>query len=234
MIVFVLGRTGSGKSTTARFLAEAARSRGWSVQSFNDYYFLRDMYLADTIQRFRPTENDGFEVLDLSIYEIAIRLLARQVRSHYNENKQTLITVEFTSNNYLHTLQFFGSDLLRDAHVFFVSADLITCLERTSNRIFHQTTRDDYYVKDTVLLSHYPCPYMPPWIGENKVQYVHNMESLDDLRNRILALTPTLLEQKVQEHTGAYGEKPATSIAETLSILWSCVELAWRYISLHR
>jgi len=234
MIVFILGRTGSGKSTTARFLGEAARCSGWSVQSFNDYIFLRNMYLADATQRFRPTEHDGFEVLDLSVYETAIRLLALQVRRHYYENKQTLITVEFTSNNYFKALQFFGSDLLRSAHILFLNADLITCLDRARKRIFHQATTDDYYVKDTVLLSHYPCPYMPLHVGENKVQYIHNMGSLDDLRTRILALTSTLLEQKVLEHTEVFVGKPASSVAERLSIIWSCVELTWRHILIHR
>src|SRR5579859_6930731 len=103
-------------------------------------------------------------------------------------------------NNYFKALQFFGSDLLRSAHILFLNADLITCLDRARKRIFHQATTDDYYVKDTVLLSHYPCPYMPLHVGENKVQYIHNMGSLDDLRTRILALTSTLLEQKVLEH----------------------------------
>lgn len=204
MIVFILGRTGSGKSTTARFLGEFARCSGWPVQSFNDYIFLRDMYLADATQRFRPTEHGGFEVLDLTVYDTAIRLLAQQVRKRCYENKEALITVEFTSNNYLNALQFFGSDLLRSAHILFLNADLVTCLDRAHNRIFHQATRDDYYVKDTVLLSHYPCPYMPLHIGENLVRYIHNMGSLDDLWKEVLALTPTLLEQKILESTEAF------------------------------
>lgn len=196
MIVFILGRTGSGKSTTARFLGEVARYLGWSVQSFNDYYFLRDMYLADTTQRFRPAENDGFEVLDLSVYETAIRLLARQIRSHYYENNQTLITVEFTSNNYRNDLQCFDSQLLQNAQFLFLSVDLSTCLERTCKRVLYRTTEDDYYVKDTVLLKHYPCPYMPLCIGERKAQYIQNTGSLDDLYHRLHTLVPTLLEQQ--------------------------------------
>ncbi|MGH2493334.1 MAG: AAA family ATPase [Ktedonobacteraceae bacterium] len=196
MIVFILGRTGSGKSTTARFLGEVARHLGWSVQSFNDYFFLRNMYLADTAQRFRSTENDGFEVLDLSVYETAIKLLARQVRSYYYENKQTFITVEFTSNNYRDTLQFFGNELLQDARILFLNADLYTCLERTRKRIFHRTTADDYYVKDTVLLRHYPCPYMPLCIGERKSRYIENMGSLDNLYCTLQVLVSTMLEQQ--------------------------------------
>jgi len=234
MIVFILGRTGSGKSTTARYLGEIARYLGWSVQSFNDYYFLRDMYLGDTTQRFRSTENDGFEVLDLSVYEAAIRLLARQVRGYYYEHNKMLIMVEFTSNNYLDTLQIFGNDLLRDARILFLNADLNTCLERTRERIFHRATADDYYVKDTVLLSHYPSPYMPFRIGENKALFLHNMASLDDLWNSILALVPCLLEQKVSKHKAFLVGKPTVSRAEMFSIIWSMPGLAWRHFLLHK
>jgi hypothetical protein len=234
MIVFILGRTGSGKSTTARFLGEVARCLGWSVRSFNDYYFLRDMYLTDITHRFRPTENDGFEVLDLSVYETAIRLLAQQVRSYYYENKQTLITVEFTSNNYREALRLFDSELLRDARFLFLMADLNTCLERTSKRIVHKTTEDDYYVKDTVLLRHYPSPYMPLYIGENKVNYIHNMGSLEYLWNSILALTPTLLEQKVPKRAAVLAGKPTLSVAERFSLLWSNLELTWEHFILHK
>jgi adenylate kinase family enzyme len=197
MIVFILGRTGSGKSTTARFLGEVAQHQGWSVQFFNDYIFLREMYLADTMRRFRATEHDGFEVLDLSVYETAIQLLVQQVQSSYSGDSHTLLIVEFTSNNYRNALQFFDEILLSNAHFLFLNADLKTCLERISKRIFNQLTADDYYVIDKVLLNHYPCPYMPFRIGERKAKYIQNMGSLNDLRNKILILAPTLLEEGV-------------------------------------
>ena len=175
MLVFILGRTGSGKSTTARFLGETARRSGLFVQSFNDYFFLREMFENDTEQRFRATEHDGFEVLDRSVFQIAICSLAQQVQSYYPTDDQTLITVEFTSNNYRDDLQCFDSKLLQNAHFLFLNADLGICLERTCQRVFSQTTEDDYYVKDTVLLRHYPCPYMPLCIGGRKAQYIENM-----------------------------------------------------------
>lgn len=193
--VFILGRTGSGKSTTARFLAEVAQNRGWSIKTLNDYPILRKMYETDTEHRFRPADHGGFEVLDLTVYDLAIQRLAQQLQSYHPENDRTLITIEFTSDNYRDTLRLFDESLLRGAHFVFLNADLPTCLERTCQRVFCQTTEDDYYVKDTVLLRHYPCPYMPLCIGERKAQYIENMGSLDDLYNNIQILIPTLLEQ---------------------------------------
>ena len=196
MIVFILGRTGSGKSTVAHFLGEAAHRSGWFVQSYNDYFFLREMFETDAAHRFRATEHDGFEVLDRSVFQTAICSLARLVQSYYPTDDQTLITVEFTSNNYHNALQCFDSKLLQEAHFLFLNVDLSTCLERTRKRVFYQVSEDDYYVKDTVLLRHYPCPYMPLCIGERKVQYIENMGLLDNLRRSLQALVPTLLGQQ--------------------------------------
>lgn len=193
--VFILGRTGSGKSTVARFLREVAEQEGWSYQPFNDYSFLREMFENDTEHRFCATEYDGFEVLDRSVFQTAICSLARQVQAYYPTDDRTLITVEFTSNNYRDALQCFDRELLQDAHFLFLNVDLSICLERTDKRIFYQTTGDDYYVRDTVLLKHYPCPYMPLCIGERKVKYLENTGSLDDLYQNLQAQIPILLEQ---------------------------------------
>lgn len=214
MIVFILGRTGSGKSTVARFLGEVAHRSGWFVQSFNDYSFLREMFETDSEHRFRATEHDGFEVLDRSVFQTAICSLAKQVQSHYPTNDQTLITVEFTSNNYRDALQFFDKKLLQDAHFLFLNVDLSTCLERTCKRVLCQTTEDDYYVKDTVLLRHYPCPYMPLCIGERKVQYIENMGSLLDLHSSLQALALRLIGQQCSSENTALRRNYTFSLLE--------------------
>ncbi|HVB75043.1 MAG TPA: hypothetical protein VNE38_15940 [Ktedonobacteraceae bacterium] len=234
MIVFILGRTGSGKSTTARFLTGVARDLGWSVQSFNDYYYLRDMYLNDTSQRFCPTEHDGFEVLNCSVYKEAIKSLARQIQCYHPENDRTLITVEFTSDNYRDSLQLFDNSLLSNAHFLFINADLKTCLERIRRRIFHGNTQDDYYVKDTVLLCHYPSPYMPLRVGERKAKYIHNMGSLDDLRDSIVALAPLLLEQAVHKHKPACVETSTLSVVKKFATLVSNIESKCEHLMIHR
>ncbi len=183
--VFILGRTGSGKSTAACFLREWAKQEGWSCQSFNDYFFLREMFENDTMRRFRPTEHDGFEVLDSSVFQIAIRALAQQVQSFHPATSRTLITIEFTSNNYRDALQLFDASLLQDARFLFLAADLKTCLERTSRRVLNAVTEDDYHVIDTVLLRHYPSPYMPVYFGKERTRLIQNMGSLNELRYTI-------------------------------------------------
>ncbi|HLX57040.1 MAG TPA: deoxynucleoside kinase [Ktedonobacteraceae bacterium] len=198
--VFVLGRTGSGKSTVVRFLRETVQQFGWSVKTFNDYPILREMYESEARRSFRPTDHDGFEVLDLSVYETAIRSLAQQVQSYCPINDRTFNTVEFTSNNYRDALQFFDNTLLQDAYFIFVAADLKTCLERTSKRAFYRATEDDYYVIDSVLLSHYPCPYVPPCINKGKVTLIENMGLLDEVRFTMNRYVLRLLEHDGQSY----------------------------------
>jgi adenylate kinase family enzyme len=195
IVIFIMGRTGSGKSTTARFLAEVAQDLGWSIKTFNDYPILREMYETDTGYRFRRADYDGFEVLDLSVYGLAIQKLAQQLQSYHPENDRTLITVEFTSNNYRDALRLFDETLLRGARFVFLNADLLTCLKRISERVFHRSTADDYHVIEKVLLGHYPNPYMPLHVGKAKAKFIPNMASIDDLRNKVRFLAPALLER---------------------------------------
>ncbi|GAC1518476.1 MAG: hypothetical protein NVS3B14_20820 [Ktedonobacteraceae bacterium] len=204
IFLFMWGRTGSGKSTSARILREMVERKGWSCQSFNDYLFLREMYKTDNANRFHATEHDGFEVLDLSVYVTAIRSLAQQIQSYQPAHERTLVTIEFTCNNYRDVLCFFDEALLHKAYFFFITADLKTCLDRVTTRTLHPTTQDDYFVPDSVLLQHYPSPYMPPYISKEKARLIPNMGTLDELRWHLQA-----------EISGILGrEGPVEQIAE--------------------
>ena len=192
--VFILGRTGSGKSTASRMLADMAQQCGWSVEAFNDYPFLREMYVTNPGKRFRSTDYNGFEVLDLSVYDEAISRLLLNVQDYRPQTDKTLLTIEFTSNNYAHTLERFDEELMQGANFMFIAADLKTCIERVNRRTIHPITKDDYYVLETVLLHHYPCPYMPPYVNGGKVMFMNNMGTLHELRCSINSRTLRLLE----------------------------------------
>ena len=196
--VFFFGRTGSGKSTSVRFLTEESERTGWTVYSFNDYPILRRKFLNDKEHRqFRPTSHTGFEVLDFSVYEESLRELSDELLQFCPTGDKTLIIVEFSSNNYRDTLKLFDPWLLQDAHFIFLAADLGTCLNRVWQRTLHPETADEYYVDDIVLLTHYPNPYMPASIDGNRVTLIHNMGSKEELRERIHTLT---VEMVLNEH----------------------------------
>ncbi len=196
--VFILGRTGSGKSTASRLLAKAAQESGWSAEAFNDYSFLREMFISSSEDRFRSTDYDGFEVLDLSIYDEAISNLLQKVQNYRPETDRTLLTIEFTSNNYAHALELFHNELLQDAHFIFIAADLKTCLERVDNRTLHPTSKDDYFVPEVVLLQHYPSPYMPPSIGNERPKLIKNMDTVEELNEQLQPVLAAVLGQEEQ------------------------------------
>jgi deoxyadenosine/deoxycytidine kinase len=217
--VFVLGRTGSGKSTTVRFLTQEVQRYGWVVQSFNDYPILLDMFLEDQARgqgRFRPAERNSFEVLDLTVYKQAFHRLNWAIQHFRPATEKTLITVEFTSNQYPQALQSFDGEFLRDSHFLFISADLKTCLDRTSSRALHPQCEDDYYVIDKVLLSHYPTPYMPLYVGRKRVTFIPNMGSLGDLETKLKNLAPMLLERESDSLVSTLQRKPIYSLLDEL------------------
>ncbi len=205
--VFILGRTGSGKSTAARLLAEVAQQSGWSVEAFNDYPFLREMFMTNPGKRFRATEHDGFEVLDLSVYDEAIAGLLQSVQNYRPATDKTLLTIEFTSNNYARALESFEDEFVRDASFIFIAADLKTCLKRIDKRTLYPITRDDYYVIETVLLQHYPSPYMPPNVHGEKVTFMNNMDSLEELETKVKEMVSMLSGQENKSHVLALQRK---------------------------
>ena len=198
IFLFLWGRTGSGKSTSVRLLEKIAETKGWSCKSFNDYIFLRKMFETDRSNRFRATDHDGFEVLDLSVYEVAIRSLIEQIDDYQPLHEPALVTIEFTSNNYAEVLNLFSNTLLQKAYFLFITADLSTCLERVNHRTLHPTTKDDYYVPEIVLLQHFPSPYMPPYIGKERMKLINNMDTLEKLEEQIRSALADILSQERQ------------------------------------
>jgi hypothetical protein len=194
--VFVLGRSGAGKSTSVGCLVEAAQRQGKQVICFNDYDILRDMFLKDTQhERFLPTEQDGFIVLDTSVFDTALLRLEQEVHQDLSSNEDVLITIEFTSNNYFRSFQLFSEDFLQDAYFLFIASDLSNCLDRICKRASLPKTKDDFFVAERVLFNHYPCPYIPFRIGVKEINIIKNFDTLDELKQKIEEIAQFILEQ---------------------------------------
>jgi adenylate kinase family enzyme len=217
--VFVMGRTGSGKSTTIRYLADEVQRYGWTVSHFDDYPILREMFLADTEKRqFEETEHNGFEVTDPTVFDKALEKLEQKIRKYKHENARTLVSIEFSRNNYCRALGLFSEDFLSDAHFLFVSTDLLTCMERTCIRGIQSQTKDDFFVKETVLLHHFACPYMPPSISSGRVTFLHNMDTLETLKQRVKDLAPGLL--MTEPNSMSLEQKDVNRLALATNVIW--------------
>src|SRR5260370_41551086 len=93
--LFILGRPGSGKTTAARHVVKLAQGKGCSALHFNDYDILRAMFQADDEHKmFRPTEHNGFDVLDFSVLDTALQLIDKSVRECMSS--ADLITLGFS------------------------------------------------------------------------------------------------------------------------------------------
>lgn len=143
--VFILGRPGSGKSTSAHYIATLAESKGWSSIHINDYEILREMFLADTEHKqFRSTACDGFDVLDFSVLDTALKKVERRVQEYMLSRRNEIILIEFARDDYDSALKQFSRNFLQDSYFLFIDVDVDTCLWRIHERVAHRATVDDH------------------------------------------------------------------------------------------
>ena len=191
--VFVLGRPGSGKSTAASQVKRFLMQREWTARHINDYKILRKMFLADTQQiRFRPTEHNGFDAIDLTVMNIALREV--EAEAHSCLSATDLVTIEFARNDYREALQQFTPSFLKDAYFLFLDADIETCLQRVHERVIHSTSIDDHpSFSDAIFRNYYQKEngaYMTACLQKDfalykQVKVINNTGSLNDFKQSV-------------------------------------------------
>src|SRR5437868_2129522 len=99
--VFIVGRPGSGKSTAAHCLAMWAKDFGYLTTHINDYDILKEMFRADTDHKqFRPTEHGGFDAIDLSVLDTALKEVEGKAQESLSSQAMHLVTIEFARDDY--------------------------------------------------------------------------------------------------------------------------------------
>src|SRR5712692_11922266 len=94
--IFVLGLPGSGKSSVARYISTHARDRRRSITHITDYDILYQMFQEDTQGQFEPADFGGFDIIDLSAFDVALKSLEQQVNEYISTAKSTeIILIEF-------------------------------------------------------------------------------------------------------------------------------------------
>ena len=154
--VFVLGRPGSGKTTAVHHLLEAAQRRNVLTLTMDDYSILYHMSRHDTqCHQFRETDFGGFDVLDPAAFDTALEILEQKVRMATSSTQNGIITIEFARDDYRDAFSKFQPDFLEDAYVFFVDADLKTCIQRIHQRVTTPLVPDAHFVSDYVMERYY-------------------------------------------------------------------------------
>jgi dephospho-CoA kinase len=197
MIVFLLGRPGSGKSSVAQLIEMFAGDRGWLTHYTNDYEHLQKMFLQEKAEctplerrNFRltgPEECNGFDVINFSVLGKVLEKMRREVEeveSESSEEDNILFLIEFARDSYHNALQLFGSNLLQDADLLYLDVDLESCIERNHRR-------SDHFISDEIMRTYY-C-------NDDWSRVMYNLQHNYD--NSVICNTGTLqdLKQEVEE-----------------------------------
>jgi len=163
IVLFILGRPGSGKSTAARHIVDQVRLHynDWSTVRINDYDILYEMSRVD--KRFSSTAYDGydgFDVLDHSAFDDALCRLKNRIAKEIKSNaKRKLIIIEFARDDYSKTLKRFFPELLRNAYFLFIDTSIPICKqrihERVSKPLAERIAEDDRFVSPFIFETYY-------------------------------------------------------------------------------
>jgi adenylate kinase family enzyme len=216
--MFLLGRPGSGKSHIAQLIAKIADAEGIKTEHIFDYKLLQERFLEEDrlgipseMRKFRVSKTkgcSGFDVVDFTVVDDVLRDIANYVRGEIERvnsgaaNK--LILIEFARDNYLHALKHFAPDLLREAYIFYIYADIETCIERIHRRV---QTGSEYAhcVSDEIMHQYYGKDdwgseglheFLITYGLEQKVKEICNKGSEEELSSKVQDILSTVILQE--------------------------------------
>ncbi len=235
--VFLLGRPGSGKSYIAQCIQRFAETSGWFVHHAYDYELLQAMFLeeeskniAPELRKFShkgPESHRGFDVIDFSVLDIALERMADKVGLEVDK-KQTspedkLFLIEFARRDYISALHKFYN-LLQNAHLFYIHADIETCIVRVHQRV-KRGSPYGHFVSDDIIRAYYQKDdwidgRLQKYLLDIRLQGIHVSTKEIDNRGSIQQLI-----QRVREAVEEYFLRETEGLP-TVSKLVSQTELA--------
>jgi len=214
MKLFILGLPGSGKSTAVRHIVDyvGKQKSDCSTKRINDYVILYRMYEADKEGKFRPAEHGGFDILDPSIFDSALKTAeqeakrAEQTSSNHVQAvfKPILFVFEFARDDYSHAFQQFSPEFLRGAYFLFLNANIKICKARVRERVAHPQTQDDHEVSDYIFDTYYDKDsarvlsanvITDHGIGQQHIKVLDNNGSYDDIRGEIESFVDSIVKR---------------------------------------
>ena len=205
--LFVLGLPGSGKSTVAREITKYVDKMGWESIHINDYPILEQMFHDDAERKqFRPAENGGFDILDLPVFDTALKLLEKATQQYILPTiPEGIILIEFARNDYLRAFQQFSNTFLQDAYFLYLDAEIDICKQRIRDRVNNPAFEDDYNVSDYIFETYYhedDGKDLPDFlerehrIGKQRISIIDNNCSLEAASKKIDQFIDTIIDSE--------------------------------------
>jgi hypothetical protein len=208
--LFILGNPGSGKSTAYRHIKDVIDQQypDWSIVRFHDYSILQRMFFFEKLfcsyrknKQFREAEHGGFDVLDFTVLDTALRKLEKQVRHSYDPLRDELIVIEFARDNYYEALKKFKASFLEDAYFLFIEADLGTCIQRAKDRVTDPPTPDNHFVSKEILVQYYGKPDskkdLLATISRKKLKVINSTGDLQDFEGKVGKYINIILSREI-------------------------------------
>ena len=202
VVLFLLGRPGSGKSQVARCIKgdespttsdmeERCLPEDWKIVHITDYKHLLQMFReeeereSDPAEKcFEPSNHGGFDVTSLGFSRAVLDEALKRVNANILQEveskqpgKQKLILVEFARNNYDTIKNVFDAKILANAFVLYLQADPELCSARVHQRASSPRWEDDSFVSDDILEGYYKeedLTGLQGAFGEGKIKYTLN------------------------------------------------------------
>jgi adenylate kinase family enzyme len=201
--LLILGLPGSGKSSMARYIATYLENKNWESTRFSDHKILQKMFHTDSEgKQFKAADHDGFDILDLNVFDIALQRLEHAVNQHLLSAKQgEIVLIEFSRNDYLRAFQQFSDTFPQDAYFLYLDVDIETCKRRILERTANPSSEDDFFVSEYIFNAYYneddgrSIPQILArdyGIGKLRVEVIDNNGLLSDSIARINKFVDTM------------------------------------------
>ena len=108
---------------------------------------------CDNDKQFKPADVGGFDVLDLSAFDIALRKLEQVVNE--DSEKAELVLIEFARNDYRRAFHQFSQAFFKDAYFLHLDTEIEICKQRIHGRTIYPIFEDDYPVSEYIFKEYY-------------------------------------------------------------------------------
>jgi adenylate kinase family enzyme len=208
--VFVLGRSGTGKSTAARLMAQIVREYEWHAQHIDDYSILYSMYRNDQSGRFRRASDkfDGFDIRDPTVLDEALTILSHRVDFALTRvlDRTKLVIIEFARSTYKTSLEQFGFDFLKESYFLFLSSDMQDCIKRIEHRAKHPVYEGDRFISEKAMKDFYSSDDIPATramlrtvykLDNSRIRVIYNVSSEEVFLNEVRRFIEWIILQEI-------------------------------------